>query len=160
MFNSKRLMVRLLTRYKGLVAVVAFGFISLIIAVVIGGGLIVYRAGEYIVQSNFLANTPEAIADNVEKKLPAAQSILLDTTTGIIKTNLVRSELYAALNGLACIDGIGGPSPVEIVDFMQQRITDPAVQEHIANLKAKVASTQAVASGAKACSEWLLRSLN
>lgn len=139
--------------------VVAIGTMSAVLMLgVVGAGYAVYKTATFATEK--VRNLQPAVAESASQ-LPAQASsslegFVLSVASGWLQQGAASGEVAKVKSGLSCFDALGGPSPTEIVGYVQRTVTDTALASRLQDLSKSLSVGETTAKGPAACASWLL----
>ena len=91
-------------------------------------------------------------------ELEAAGGVFLTASSAWLQKSLGGQEVLALKGGLRCIDSLGGPSPLHVINHLRSRISDQQLTAKLDDVARSFQSYSTVNSSARACSDWILNS--
>lgn len=147
-----------LGRYKKIIFIAGISFVLVSGLLVVGTGFFVYKTAAFVTDKVKTWNT-EATLPNVRLPEPGfIEDMVLGVATSWLQQGIVSTEVQSVKNGLACIDALGGPNPVDVVAYVKSRTSDQQVSEQLGNLKERLKFTTSQPTGTDACVSWILNS--
>lgn len=148
----------LIARYRRAILIFGLSFLAVTGLLVVGAGFLVYKTAALATDQVKVWSSEQALP---QPRLPEpgfVEEVVLSVASGWLQQGLADAEVRPIKDGLACFDALGGPSPVDIVAYVETRTQDPELLTHLRGLKQNLASSINSASGPAACASWILNS--
>ncbi|MCX6110620.1 MAG: hypothetical protein NTZ90_13570 [Proteobacteria bacterium] len=144
----------IIRRYRKPVIVAVGAMGAVLMLGVVGTGYAVYKT------ASFAADKLKSLEPGVSE-LPAQASgfvegVVLNVASGWLQQGAASGKVAKVKNGLSCFDALGGPSPTEIVGYVQRTITDATLTTQLQDLNKSLSGSTTTANGPAACTSWLL----
>lgn len=148
----------IIRRYRKPVIVAVGAMGAVLMLGVVGASYAVYKTATFATEK--VRTLQPGVAESASQ-LPAQASsfvegVVLNVASGWLQQGAAGGELAQLRSGLSCFDALGGPSPAEVVGYVQRTITDTALTAQLQDLSKSLSSDETTANGPAACASWLL----
>lgn len=149
----------IVARYKKVILIGGISVLTIGSLLLVGAGVVIYKSAAFA--------TAEVKAWNIDRKVVEAaptaepgflEGVVLEVASGWLEQGLAGAELRPIKDGLSCFDALGGPSPAEIIIYVQSRTSDQVVHGQLSGLAERLKASSAPTSGPAACASWILNS--
>ncbi len=145
-------------RYKKALVIGGISFLAFMGVLVVGAGVLVYKTAGLATQ--------EIKTWKAENGLPAislpkpgfVEGVVLGVASGWLERSLAGPEVQSVKDGLSCFDALGGPSPSDVVTYVEGHTSSQQFRERLTGLKERLATSPATTTGPAACANWILNS--
>jgi hypothetical protein len=73
-----------------------------------------------------------------------------------LQQSLAEQETAQLKEGLSCFDALGGPTPIEVVDYVKTKVSDARVTRELDVLAQTLRGSDNSNNGPAACASWML----
>jgi len=147
-------------RYKKWIVIGGVGLMALFVITVGGIGFAVYQSAAYVKESFPSWQVPDEIKINDDKVvLPNkgwAEGFVISVASMWLQQSLAEQETAQLKEGLSCFDALGGPTPIEVVDYVKTKVSDARVTKELDALAKNLQGSDNSNNGPAACASWML----
>jgi hypothetical protein len=126
--------------------------------VLVGGGILAYKSVAYTTEKVKTWNAEGVLPVPVVPERGFVEGVVLGVAGSWLEQGLASAEVRTLKDGLACFDALGGPSALEIVDYVKSRASDHNLITQLSGLSEKLETSAAPANGPAACAAWITNS--
>ncbi|WP_141731648.1 hypothetical protein [Oligoflexus tunisiensis] len=144
-------------RFKKLILISVLGLLGLFVVTVTGIGYAVYQTAGFAKETLSTWEVPTDLDDKVV--LPNRgwiEDFVISVSSLWLQQSLAEQDTVQLKNGLSCFDAIGGPSPLELVNYVKTRVEDARITEELETLTASLQESDSTERGPAACAVWML----
>lgn len=150
------------SRYKKKIIVIGVSLMALFALVLGGVGYAVYQTAVFAKESLQTWNVPETpkLGDSsvVLPNRGWMEGFVISVGSLWLQQNLAEEDTAQLKNGLSCFDAIGGPSPLEMVNLVKNKVKDERIAKELDTLTQNLQSSDSGNPGPAACANWMLNS--
>ncbi len=161
MNKTSRYKIRYVARKHPKLLVVLIGSVfAVLTAGFVGAGLAIHHAVPPILSAS-ASLVPEAVRsmDQASQKASGyVEAFVLSAASDWLVQQAARAEVAHVAQGLSCFDALGGPSPKEVIDHAQSKLSNPSLEIDLRSIRQNLSVATPPRNGAAACAGWLIGS--
>ncbi len=156
-------------RYKKKIILAAALLLALFTLVIGGIGYAVYQTAVVAKETFQSWDLPNEIKIDPQNQTPGDAKVVLPNRGWMegfvisvgslwLQQNIAEEDTTQLKNGLSCFDAIGGPSPLEMVNLVKNKVGDARIAKELDTLTQSLQDPDPTNRGPAACANWMLNS--
>lgn len=143
-------------RYKKALVIGSVSFIAFMGLLVVGAGVLMYKAAGFATQEVKTWKAENGLPTISLPKPGFVEGVVMGVASGWLERSLASPEVQSVKDGLSCFAALGGPSPTDVVAYVESHTSDQQFRDRLSGLKQRLATLPGATTGPAACANWML----